>query len=154
MNITSILRRKAIKLDIAARTKDEVIEEMVTLLANAHRLPDPALVFADVKAREALMSTAIGGGIAVPHAKTKAVSELIAGCGLCRQGADFDADDGEPVRLVFLLLSPVDPSGLHVQALADIAKLVTQDDVRSELLESPSPRRFYKTLKNAERKYL
>ena len=84
-------------------------------------------------ARESLGSTAIGQGIAIPHAKSDSVTKLVAAFGLSKKGVDFDSLDGEPVNIFFLLLAPQDSAGPHLKALARIARLLKDKYFRDNL---------------------
>ncbi|MCM8780929.1 MAG: PTS sugar transporter subunit IIA, partial [Candidatus Omnitrophica bacterium] len=86
-----------------------------------------------IMAREALGSTAIGQGVAIPHAKSDCVSKLVATFGLSKKGIDFDSLDGEPVYIFFLLIAPQDSAGPHLKALARISRLLKDKYFRDSL---------------------
>jgi len=135
MQIMDFLSKKAIVTDIKATRKEDVIRELVDALSTAgdiekrhrNKLVD-ALI-----AREALGSTAIGQGIAIPHAKSDAVEKLVAAFGISRKGVDFDSLDGEQAFLFFLLLAPQDSAGPHLKALARISRLLKDKYFRDTL---------------------
>jgi PTS system nitrogen regulatory IIA component len=107
-------------------------------------------VLAAVLERESVLSTGIGFGVAIPHARSAAVRELTMVAGVSRSPVPFDAIDGEPVRLFFLIVGPEASAGLHVKILSRIARLVRRDAVRQQLLEATSADAFYNVLLDAE----
>ncbi|NQS89303.1 PTS sugar transporter subunit IIA, partial [Patescibacteria group bacterium] len=83
--------------------------------------------------REALGSTGIGNGIAIPHGKSDKVKKLVAAFGISKQGVDFESLDGEPVYIFFLLVAPIDSAGPHLKALARISRLLKDKSFRNTL---------------------
>ncbi|MBT3343344.1 MAG: PTS sugar transporter subunit IIA, partial [Gemmatimonadetes bacterium] len=88
--------------------------------------------------REKIMSTGIGDGIAIPHGKSDAVVELTAALGIHKRGVDFEALDGEPAFVFFLLVSPANVSGPHIKALARISRMLKNDGFKKKLIEAGS----------------
>lgn len=123
MSLIDLVNENIIKTPMAATDKPEALRELVQVLVDAGQTESFAAVLEAVLEREDKMSTGLQDGIAVPHGKTHAVSGLKLVIGIAPQGIEFDALDGEPARLFFLLVAPPDQSGPHVQALAEIAKL-------------------------------
>jgi len=129
------LSKKAIITDIKSTRKEDVIKEMVDILIeagdvekrNRNKLIDALM------SREALGSTAIGQGIAIPHAKCDCVNKLIAAFGLSKKGVDFDSLDGELAYIFFLLVAPQDSAGPHLKALARISRLLKDKYFRDTL---------------------
>jgi len=107
-------------------------------------------VLAAVLERESVQSTGIGFGVAIPHGRSAAVRELTMVAGVTPAPVPFDAIDGEPVRLVFLIVGPEASAGLHVKILSRIARLVRRDTVRQQLLEATTADEFYNVLLDAE----
>jgi mannitol/fructose-specific phosphotransferase system IIA component (Ntr-type) len=107
-------------------------------------------VLAAVLERESVQSTGIGFGVAIPHGRCAAVHELTMVAGVTPVPVPFDAIDGEPVRLVFLIVGPEASAGLHVKILSRIARLVRRDTVRQQLLEATTADEFYNVLLDAE----
>ena len=97
-----------------------------------------------------MLSTGIGHGIAIPHAKSPLVTDLSLVCGKSRIGIPFDALDGEPVSLFFLLIGPDSAAGPHVKALSRIARLVRRESVREALLAAETTEEFHQILVEAE----
>ena len=135
MQIMDFLSKKAIIVDMKSTRKEDVIKEMVDLLIeagdvekrNRNKLIDALM------SREALGSTAIGQGIAIPHAKCDCVDKLVAAFGLSRKGVDFDSLDGELAYIFFLLVAPQDSAGPHLKALARISRLLKDKYFRDTL---------------------
>ncbi len=123
MALADLIRPEVVKVPLVGKTKNEVLRELVQLLLDAGRIGELESVCDALLAREALGSTGLEQGVAVPHAKTRAVRRLTAAIGIAPQGVDFQSADGQPSRLFFLLLAPPDQSGPHIQALAEIARL-------------------------------
>ncbi len=146
MALIDRIDESVIKTPLAATTKDEVIRELVQILAEAGRISDPVTCRDAVFEREALGSTGLESGIAVPHAKTDAVGELAIAIGISPGGIDFAALDGEPSRLFFLLLAAPDQSGAHIEALAEIARLTKSQAFCRTLLSAQSAREVMELL--------
>jgi fructose-specific phosphotransferase system IIA component len=133
MKITDFLSVKGIKLDLEATDKEGVLKEMVDLLAEVKDIGDKKNILKALIERENLGSTGIGQGIAIPHGKTDKVDGLIATLGISRKGVNYEALDGEPVYILFLLVAPKDTAGPHLKALAQISRLL-RDGYFCELL--------------------
>lgn len=123
MALVDLIRPEIIKVPLVARSKPEVIRELVETLRDAGRISEVGPVCDALMARESLGSTGLEMGIAVPHAKTTAVLSLTMALGICPGGIDFQAIDGQPSKIFFLLLAPPDQSGPHIEALAEIARI-------------------------------
>lgn len=138
MKLKEILSEELIKVPLAGREKKEVIEEMVEVLAAAHRIKNKAEVLKAILDREALMSTGVGDGVAIPHGKAEAAPEIVAALGIARAPVDFDAIDDKPVNLVWLLVGPPHQTGPHLKALSRISRLVHKRDFRERLVTANS----------------
>ena len=123
MALADLIQPEVVKVPLTGKTKNEVIRELAQVLLDAGRIPALEAVVDALLTREALGSTGLEMGIAVPHAKTAAVRQLTAAIGIAPQGVDFQSADGQPSKLFFLLLAPPDQSGPHIPALAEIARL-------------------------------
>ncbi len=134
---------------LAARDKRGIITELAALLvARAGGQVDEVLRAIDE--RESVLSTGIGFGVAIPHARCAAVRELAIVSGVSAEPVPYDSIDGEPVRLFFLIVGPESSAGLHVRILSRIARLVRRDGVRRHLVEARTPDEFYHVLLDAE----
>jgi len=135
MKIMDFLSEGAMTSDIKSSKKEEVIKELVDLLINANEVDkrNRNKIIDALLARESLGSTAIGQGVAIPHAKSDCVTKLVAAFGLSKKGVDFDSLDGEPAYIFFLLLAPQDSAGPHLKALARISRLLKDKYFRDSL---------------------
>ena len=135
MKISDFLCAKAVSADLKGTNKQEIIDEMVRLLISAGAIDkkNKAKLMEVLSAREALGSTAIGQGIAIPHGKSDSVNKLIASLGISKKGIDFDSLDGEPAYIFFLLIAPIDSAGPHLKALARISRLLKDKYFRENL---------------------
>jgi len=147
--LTEILKPDRVVVPLAARDKNGVIAELARVLVEhtGGRLDD---VLTAIEERESVLSTGIGFGVAIPHARCAAVRELTMVGGVTGSPVPYDSIDGEPVRLVFLIVGPEASAGLHVKILSRIARLVRRDGVRRQLVESRTPDEFYSVLLDAE----
>ncbi|MGH7726209.1 MAG: PTS sugar transporter subunit IIA [Candidatus Eiseniibacteriota bacterium] len=154
MILSQLLNPEAVSVHLKARTKKDVIVELVWLLEKAHSVQSGGDILERVLKREAMMTTGIGNGIAIPHGKSKTVDHLIAACGVSREGIDFAAEDKQPASLFILLVTPENVGGPHVKVLANISRLLKEDKVRESLKAAESPQAFLQLLRDAEAKYL
>ncbi|MFZ2357021.1 MAG: PTS sugar transporter subunit IIA [Candidatus Omnitrophota bacterium] len=135
MKIMDFLSKNAILTDIKGTKKYDIIVELLNTLIDAGEVEKcfgPKLIEALIS-RESLGSTAIGQGVAIPHAKSDCVTKLVAAFGLSKKGVDFDSLDGEPAYIFFLLLAPQDSAGPHLKALARISRLLKDKYFRDSL---------------------
>ncbi|MGD0335516.1 MAG: PTS sugar transporter subunit IIA [Candidatus Omnitrophota bacterium] len=154
MLVMDFLSKKAIVMDIKATKKEEVIRELVDALVDAGDIEKRyrAKLIDALMAREALGSTAIGQGIAIPHAKSECVDSLIAAFGLSKKGVDFDSLDGEPAYIFFLLVAPQDSAGPHLKALARISRLLKDKYFRDTLRSSTDDKSVLKIIAQEDEK--
>ncbi len=138
MTLLDILSPDSTIVDLKGETKEEIIAELVDSLANSDAITDRDKVLQAVLEREKIMSTGIGDGIAIPHGKSDSVEQLIAALGTQRRGVDFEALDGEPAYVFFLLVSPANVSGPHIKALARISRLLKNDEFKKKLIAAES----------------
>ena len=135
MKISDFLSSKAVLADLKSTAKDDVIAELVDILISAGSIEKKHRkdVLEILMAREALGSTAIGQGIAIPHGKYGSMKKLVGCLGISKQGINFDSLDGEPAYIFFLLIAPVDSAGPHLKALARISRLLKDRYIRETL---------------------
>ncbi|OGS20901.1 MAG: hypothetical protein A2252_00540 [Elusimicrobia bacterium RIFOXYA2_FULL_39_19] len=136
MKIFEFLYPKAIVLDVQSRDKKGVITELVECLSKEKKVKDTPKAITSVLEREKLGTTGVGQGVAIPHGRTDAVGELVGAIGLSKQGVEFESLDGEPVHIIFLLLSPPDSGGQHLRALAKVSRLFKDKFFRQALLDA------------------
>ena len=154
MQIMDFVSKKAIVMDIKSAKKEDVLRELVDALINAGEIEKRYRnkLAEALMAREALGSTAIGQGIAIPHAKSDCVTKLIAAFGLSKKGVDFDSLDGELADIFFLLVAPQDSAGPHLKALARISRLLKDKYFRDSLRNSPDEKAVIKIITQEDEK--
>lgn len=152
MKIMDFINTEAVAADLKAVTKEGVIKELSGLLAKAGAIKDDKMLVRTLLDREALGSTGIGQGVGIPHGKCSIVKELVAAFGISKRGVDFNALDGEPVYIFFLLLAPEDSAGPHLKALARISRLLKDKYVRDNLIKAESQQEILKILKEEDEK--
>jgi len=136
--LVSHLQRSLFIPELKARRKGSVLEELVAHLVEHKVTKYPEAVLEVLKQREALGSTGIGKGIAIPHGRSTMVAERAVLFARSHKGIDFDSTDGEPVHLCFLIVAPpTDRDPVYLQLLADIVKAVRLSRARQRLLEAP-----------------
>lgn len=150
MLLTDILTPQRVKVPLAATTKQGVIEELLDLLAADGQVIDAQVALQAVLQREKTRTTGIGGGVALPHGKCPAVRDLVMAVGASGEGIDFDSMDGKPVTVVMLLLSPLDKTGPHIQALARLSRLLSVDAFRKRLCAAQSPQELFEAIKDQQ----
>ncbi len=150
MMLTQIMQPTCVKVPIESRDKKAIIEELINLLDNEGLLSDRKAVLDAVMKREKTRSTGIGSGIAIPHGKCAAVRELVMAVGIAKEPIDFDSVDNKPVTIIILLVSPLDQTGPHIQALARISKLMLNAPFKSSLENARSSREAYELLSSRE----
>jgi len=133
MKIIDFLKEGAIIPDLKATDKEGAIKELVVLLEKRREITDKEKIVEIILEREKLGSTGIGQGIAVPHAKTDQVREIVIAFGLSQSGVNFESLDEEPVYLIFLVLAPAEATGIHLKVLAKIARLLKDKVFRNSL---------------------
>jgi PTS system fructose-specific IIC component/PTS system nitrogen regulatory IIA component len=150
MLLQDIFSVKRIKVDLEGEDKDEVFEEMVDIIVRGYGLDARDEIIAAIQEREAKMSTGIKTGIALPHGKTDAVTDLCGAIGISRNGIDYDSLDGEPVFLVIMLVSSKTNSELHLRTLKRIAGLLELSDFYDRIKKADTPETAYAVLKSFE----
>lgn len=150
MKITEFLDVKGIHLDLRASEKQDILKELVDVLAEVKDIGDKKLILKALLERESLGSTGIGQGIAIPHGKTDKVKELISVLAISKQGVNFEALDGEPVYIFFLLVAPKDAAGPHLKALAQISRMLRDTYFCDLLRRCDSAEQVYELIRKEE----
>jgi len=155
MRLLDFLAAEATVAELQAVEKEDVIEELVGRLVSAGKLSKrhTKVVTKAILEREALGSTGVGGGIAVPHAKHSSVKQIIGCLGRSKKGVDFAAIDGEPVYLVFLLISPSDQPGPHLKALEHISVVLRDENFSRFLTRAKDNEELVSLLAEADEKF-
>lgn len=149
--LSDLLSADRVKVPLASTKKDDVLRELVDVLVVDRCVNDGDEVLRAVLEREAVLSTGIGNGIAIPHAKSTACGQLSIAAGIAREPIAFDALDDQPVQLLFLLVGPQNEAGPHIKALGRISRLIRQPEFRRRLVEARDGEEFIQVLREAER---
>ncbi|MBN2104019.1 PTS sugar transporter subunit IIA [bacterium] len=151
MRISDFLNESLITVSLSHTDKTAIIEDLLDLVVKSGKITNRADALKAVLDREALMSTGLEKGIAIPHAKSAVAKEICMSLGISKEGVDFDSADEQPSKLIFFLLAPEAAAGQNVQVLAQIARL-TSDPLFCETLESAqSPEEAYEIIRKSER---
>ena len=153
MNICDVLKPEQIIPNLSGNSKMEVIDKLIDIFIGDERVADIEVVRKAVKEREEIMSTGVGNGFAIPHGKTNSVTDLIAAFGRCENPIDFEALDGEPVNLIFLLIGKENMVGPHIKMLSRISRMMNNTEFRANLVNSNSSAQIYELFKSEESKY-
>lgn len=152
MKVTDYLKEENIIINLKSRDKKGALKELIKLLEKNGYIKDSEKILEIVMDREKLGSTGIGQGIAIPHAKTDQISEIICSLGISQSGIDFDSLDGEPVYIIFLVLAPTKSIGQHLKTLAKIARLLKDKVFRNALRNAKTPQEALQIIKEDEEK--
>jgi PTS system nitrogen regulatory IIA component len=153
MKIVDLIGRDMIVPSLVATEKRAILEELATHIASRQPRIDRAVLSRVLVDRELLASTAIGEGVAIPHGKLAAVSEIIACLGRARAGVDFDAMDKQPTYLFFVLVAPESSTGAHLKALARISRVFKDSGFRRRLLDAPDAEGMFQVIAEEDAKY-
>ncbi len=148
VNLIDFLPEGAIQADLKSGTKKEVLKELVQTLSSAHGLKNSSGILEALLEREELGSTGIGQGIAIPHGKSDAVGKVVAAMGISKRGIEFDALDGEPAFIFFMMIAPSNSAGIHLKILAKISRLLKDKFFRQALREAKTPQEALKLIKD------
>ncbi|MDD8021447.1 MAG: PTS sugar transporter subunit IIA [Acidobacteriota bacterium] len=155
MRLSNIISDKTILLDLKAQGKKEVIREMVNYLKKNKLISRQEEVIDRLEQREVLGTTAMGEGLAIPHCKVKWINNPIVLVGISRQGVPFEAPDGCPVNIFFLLITSLEDPSLNLQILAMIAQLIKKSpELKEKLLRAKSPAEVREIIKRQEEKQI
>ncbi len=150
MKLTDIIIRDACVVDMQAKTKKETLRELADALAAAVDDLDGSELLEMLLEREKLGSTAMGDGIAIPHARVESLDRLLATFGRSRHGVDFDSVDGKRTHLFFLLVAPGTEGSAHLLTLARLSRFLTQPEFRAKLLEVEATQDLFEAIEEQE----
>ena len=150
--VSVLLVPERVKIPLHATSKHDVLAELVDVLVASLSLnAEREGILQAVLEREGVLSTGIGGGVALPHAKYNGLESLVMAAGASREPVDSEALDGRPVRLFFLLLGPDRAAGAHVRALSRVSRIVQNESTRRLLVAATDGEHFVHILGEAER---
>ena len=150
MKIIDMLKTDYILEELKSGNKRDVLKELVGSFMKIHQKLDSEATLNVLFEREKLGSTGIGEGIAIPHGKITVLDQLILSFGRSAVGIDFDAMDGKPVHLFFLLIAPENSAGQHLKTLAKISKMLKDSVFRTKLMAAKSKDELYKIIANQD----
>lgn len=150
MQISDFLSPETVAVDLVCEDKDELIDLMIDLLSSHEQVTDLDEVRRAVIERENMMSTGVGKGLALPHAKCDAVTDTVAALATLRDPVEYGSIDDEPVRIAFLLVGTPDAKSQHVKVLSRVSRLMNRESIRSNLLKSKTPAELLDIFREAE----
>ena len=153
MKITEILGHDAVVEELRSDTKEGVLEELASIIVRVSGTPLKEQLVGALTEREKLGSTGIGYGVAIPHGKLKDVKVMMAAFGRSSRGVDFQAIDGKPVHIFFMLVAPEEMAGPHLKALARISRLLKEPSRRKAFLEAKSREDIYRLISEGDEKF-
>jgi mannitol/fructose-specific phosphotransferase system IIA component (Ntr-type) len=146
MRLSSLIRADLIFVDLPGADGPTVLRAFAERVVERGRVGDADLLYHRLLEREKLGSTALGHGVAVPHCKIDGLRDVVVAVGLFQKGIDFEASDGEPVRLLFLVVSPSASPAAHLQSLAAISRWVKGEHHVERILELTEPQAIFDLL--------
>jgi PTS system nitrogen regulatory IIA component len=152
VKISDFLDESLIEVNLEARDKRGVIEEMVDLMVRAGKIQNKEKVVEVLMEREDLGSTGIGQGVAIPHGKVEEVSRAVGAFGRSKAGVDFKALDNQGVHLFFMLIAPKSDASMHLKCLARVSRLLKDEDFRRRLREAPTTEEIMRIFTEGDKK--
>ncbi len=153
MKVFELLKEEFILTKFKSTDKEDVINELIDLYKNDDKVVDIEQVRKSVLDREKIMSTGVGKGFAIPHGKTNAVKDILAAFGKSDESIDYEALDGKPVNLIFLLVGKDNLVSSHIKLLSRISRLMNKDDFRQRLIEAKTAQEIQKVFEEEEKEY-
>jgi len=153
MNIYSYLDRSSIQAGLNAKSKEELINELVDLLEPKVDKDQLEKIRESVFNREQIMSTGVGKQLAIPHGKCSSIDNIFASFAILDNPVDFESIDNEPVKMVFLLVGPESKCNNHIKLLSRISRLMNNSSFREKLLKCQSADEIYETFQSEEKQY-
>ena len=150
MKITDLLKKNGIELNTSIETKEEAINKLVDLMNNTGSLNNKEEYKKAVLDRENLSTTGIGDGIAIPHAKTKAVKKAGLSAMVVKDGVDYDSLDGNPAQLFFMIAAPEGENNVHLEVLARLSTILMDEEFRKSLMGAKDKEEFLKLIDDKE----
>lgn len=153
MHIFSILNDRSVVLDLDAASKEEAIGKLVDRLKGSPKVLDPLRIRQAVLEREGMATTGVGDGFSIPHARTDAVTDLIAAFAVTREPLDFHSLDDQPVRLILLLVGPEMRVGSYIKLLSRLRSIMSSASFRKKLLQATGSADVIAAFREEEERY-
>ena len=151
VKLSNLLKENAVELNLEGKNKAEIISELVDIACKACGIRNKKTLTEALEEREKLGSTAIGNGVAVPHAKIDGIKQIILTFGRSSEGVDFSSLDGEKTYLFFMLISPKEDIGAHLKILAKISHLIKDRFMVGLFRKAKSKKEVLSTISNLEK---
>lgn len=146
MLLTDLLHPDCIQVPLVCKNKQDAIFQLIDVLASKHHLTDAQQLKDAVWERENTRTTGMGFNIAIPHGKTSSCDKLIMGVGIPDEPLEFNSVDGQPVKLILLLISPADQTKEHIQVLSAVSRMLVVEDIREAFFRATAPEDVYDLL--------
>ena len=150
MKLSNLIQEDLMSFDLASEDKEQVMKELVELVAGSALVRDKELLLEDVVKREKLVTTGVGWGVAFPHAKTRAMKGIVIAFGRSVKGIPFEAMDGKAVNLFFLIAAPEDTIGAHLNVMARLSFLMKSPQNRERLNAARNPAEVMEVLDSVD----
>lgn len=150
VSLADLLKPEAINLNVQAQQKTAALREVASLLAHNKAISDFEAFFREILERERVSNTALGHGVAIPHARTEQCSEILIAVGRNLHGIDFESRENDEVQLIFLIGTPKHMVTEYLRVVGNLARLLRRDEVREQLLQAPDPASFIRVIAEAE----
>ncbi|MGD8781841.1 MAG: PTS sugar transporter subunit IIA [Ignavibacteria bacterium] len=154
MKICELISPGKILSGISVKNKSEIIDKLVDLFKEDNRVIDIDKLRESVHEREKIMSTGVGKGFAIPHAKTKSTKDILMAFAKLDVPIDFDALDGEPVDILFLLIARDTQVSQHIKLLSRISRMINEEKFRRKILSAEDAGQLHEIICSEEKKYL
>lgn len=148
MRLSELMNEKLILLSLKGKKKAEILEEMVECLSKVDILEDKKDFFSSISQREELESTAVGGGVAIPHGRSSSVKKLSIVFARDEDGVDFESLDSKPVHYIFMIAAPQDVRKEYLQAIAKVARLLKSELMKKRLMEVNTDKELMDAIKD------
>jgi fructose-specific phosphotransferase system IIA component len=154
VKLSDLIKRELVCLDIESTEKTGSIAEMAESLVRENIIRDEGVFLREVLGREKMGSSGIGEGVAIPHARTGMVEEIIIAFGRSRRGINFESLDRKPVYLLFLIASPTNDNELYLQTLSCLSRFLREREHRESLLQAKTVDEVFFALNSFEKRLL
>ena len=150
MKITDILKKESVMLGVEVKDKNALLSKMIELANKSGRVSDADEALKEIHKREQIMSTGVGKGIALPHAKTNSVEDSVGALTILKEPVDFNSLDSKPVQIAFMLLGRENNVGNHLRLLSKISRLMNNDPFRTKLISAETAEEVIEIFEDAE----
>jgi fructose-specific phosphotransferase system IIA component len=154
VKIQDLLQKNCILIDLKGNDKSEILTQMATYMASLFDLEESENIVRRIVERESEMSTGIGFGIAIPHARLSGIDRPYMIAGRSVQGIPFEAIDEQLVHLIFMMVSPTNTTTEHTQILSSLSRIMSYEEMRNCLFAADTPEKFLDAIINGENKYV